>query len=118
MSLVSSRLALTQRCVIERDQNAGTLDNGAVQPPDWQTNLDDVPCRAWMSEAQEQIADGVTIVPSATVRVLVTADTDVTEADRIASITYRGETALDGPLQVRAVLRRRTHIELVCQRVG
>lgn len=118
MSLVSSRLALIHRCTIERDVNAGSLDDGAVQPADWQPHLTDLPCRSWVVQGQEQVADGATIVPAASVRVIVPAATDVAEGDRVASVTYRGGTAQDGPLGVRAVLRRGGHTELVCQRVG
>jgi hypothetical protein len=118
MSLVATRANLTHRCTIERDQNAGTLDEGAVQAADWQAHLTDLRCRAWMSTGDEQIADGTTIVQAASVRVIVPAGTDVTDADRVASVTYRGETYVAGPLGVRAVLRRKDHTELVCQRVG
>jgi len=109
---------MLDRCTLERDQNAGTLDDGAVQPADWQTLAEDVPCRAWVTRGNEEIADGVTIVPATTFHVLVSASTDITEADRVASITFYGETSQAGPLEVRAVLRRRNHIELVCTKVG
>lgn len=109
---------MLDRCTFERDENDGTLDDGAVKPADWQEHLTDVPCRAWVTQGTEVIAEGVTVVPDATFHIAVSADTDVTEADRVASITFYGETSQDGPLGVRALLRRRNHIEIVCTKVG
>jgi hypothetical protein len=118
VSLTKPAFRLLDRCTFERDQNDGTLDDGAVKAADWQTHLEDVPCRAWVTQGDEQVADGVSVVPAATFHIAVSADTDVTEGDRVASVTYYGETSQDGPLGVRALLRRRNHIELVCTKVG
>lgn len=118
MSLTSPAFRMLDRCTFERDENAGTLDDGAVEAADWQEHLSDVPCRAWVTRGDEEVADGVTVVPATTFHIAVSVDTDVTEADRVASITFFGETSQDGPLGVRAVLRRRNHIELICTKIG
>ena len=45
--------------------------------------------------------------------------TDVTANDRIASVTYLGQTIIDGPVDIRAVLPRPgDHLELVLVQVG
>jgi hypothetical protein len=118
VSLVSTRLALTQRCTIERDANAATAGAwGTPSAPDWQSHITDVPCRVWATTGSETVANGTTVTPVEDVRVIVPLGTDVTDADRIASVTYRGGTAQDGPLGIRAMLARRDHLELVLVKV-
>jgi hypothetical protein len=118
MSLVGSRVALTQRCTIDRDANAATTGAwGTPSSPDWQPHLTDVPCRAWASSGRENVADGTTVTPVEDARVIVPLGTDVTDADRIASVTFRGGTAQDGPLGIRAVLARSSYLELVLVKV-
>lgn len=116
MSLVASRLALRQRCTIERDM--AVTDDAWGQPgtPDWQVHLTDVPCRAWADAGREQ-TDEQRIAVVVDRRVIVPAGTDVTERDRLASVTERGSEFFDGPMAIEAVLRRRDHLELVVERV-
>lgn len=114
MSLIATGVSLTQRCTIERDQSASSDDGwGNPTVPDWQTHLSDVPCLAWAEDGREVIEGSATVEPVQTVHLVLSADTDVTERDRVATVTYRGGTAQDGPLAVRALLRRPDHIELV-----
>jgi hypothetical protein len=115
MSLVASRVNLTHRCVIERDVNAGDTDDGwgNPSPPDWRTHLVAQPCRVWATVGQEVVANTTTVVPVEDVRLIVPLGTDVTEADRVAAVTDRGAIVQVGPLQIRAVLARQDHLELV-----
>lgn len=46
-------------------------------------------------------------------RLLVPLGTDVVATDRVSAVTRRGVTVVDGPVGIRAVLPRRTHLELV-----
>lgn len=119
MSLVGSRLSLIHRCTTERDDNADT-DNGWNNPqtPDWQENLSDLPCRFWADAGREVIESTTTVVPIEDMRMIVPLDTDVTTSDRIASVTYRGDTIQAGPLGIRAILPRRDHLELVLVKVS
>lgn len=113
MSLTSSRVSLVHRCTIERDANAGTTDAwGNPLPPDWQTHLADVQCWAWEVAGREPVDPDRTIVVRDR-RLRVPADTDVTERDRIATVTHRGTVLLAGPLGIEAVLRHGDHLELV-----
>jgi hypothetical protein len=116
MSLASTRLSLTHLCTVER-QATVTADGRGHTAGDWATHLSDVPCRFWTPDGGEVLIEGATIAALATSRLLVALGTDVTEADRITSITYRGGTVQDGPLGVRAVLWRTDHLELVLEKV-
>lgn len=117
MSVVSSRASLTSLCRVERDQNAGASDSGwgNQSASNWQTHLDDLPCRYWQDTGRE-IVDRQTFTEADDIRLIVAADTDVTAADRVAWVTDRGFTVLDGPLAIRGVIRNRDHIELVLAR--
>jgi len=119
MSLVGSRLSLTHRCTIERSANAASLDEwGTPDPADWQPHLSDQPCRAWATAGREAVTDTTTVVVIEDVRLILPLGTDVTEQDRIASVTYRGQTTQDGPLGIRAVLVNADHIELLLVKVA
>jgi hypothetical protein len=102
-----------------RDANADTDDgSGNPQPPDWQPNLEDLPCRAWASAGRETVTDTTTVVVVEDLRLIVSLGTDVTEADRVASVTFRGQPTQAGPLGIRAVLTHQDHIELVLVKVS
>ena len=117
MSLISARVNLTHRTRIERDQNAGTLnDAGAVHAPDWQANADLTRCRFWVNTGRE-ILDATTSVVDEDMRMIVPADTDVTEQDRLAGVCYRGQFIAAGPIGIRAVVRRKDHLELFLVRI-
>lgn len=115
MSLVSSRIGLRHRCTIQRD--AAAADSwGGTATPDWQDSATNVPCRA-VEEAGREPVDKDRTVVILDRRLLVPLGTDVTERDRISSITERGTDLLDGPVNIEAVLTRRTHLELLLQKV-
>lgn len=113
MSLVSSRLSLIHRCTVERNVNAGS-DDGWTNPlpPAWEEHIAELACRAWTAGRDTTTSQG-TLAVVLEVHMLAPLGTDVTDADRVASISYRGETIQDGPLAVRAVLGRRDHLELI-----
>ena len=116
MSLVATRVSLIQRCTIERDQAAVDTAWGQPGNPDWQEHLADVPCRVWVEAGREPVDVDRTAAFNDR-RIMVPVATDVTERDRIAQVSERGAVILDGPMGIEAVLRRRTHLELVVQRV-
>lgn len=118
MSLVSTRLSLTQRLSTERDQGAGAVDDwGGSGGPDWQAHLTDVPCRVWTMAAREPVDDEKTVVIEDR-RATVPLGTDVTEADRVAQVTDRtGAVIFPGPIGVEGVLRFDDHLELLLERV-
>lgn len=113
MSTTATRLSLTHRCTIERDANAATTNaRGNPNPPDWQPAATNVACRYYVTAGRER-AENISTVVVEDMRLLVTKDTDVTERDRIGDITDRGTVVVDGPVSIRAILRRRDFLELV-----
>lgn len=116
MSLVTSRVGLRHRCTIERNAGGSEDDWGNPQADDWQTHLDDVPCRAWTNAAREPIDDETQVVLEDR-RLTLTLGTDVTEHDRIASVTSGGTEIFPGPMDIDGVLRFTDHIELILQEI-
>jgi head-tail adaptor len=118
VSLIGSRVGLRYLCAIARDANAGASDAWGGSPtPNWQP-LATVPCNAWTGGGRELVeADRTAVVEDR--RVSVPLGTDVTEADRVASVTARfgGAVVFEGPMNVEAVLRYDDHLELVLGRV-
>lgn len=125
MSLISSGLALTHLVTIERNAGADGGD-GWGKGTDWQPHLVDVPCRAWdnsFSRRGNEIVEGTNVVVIENLRIIVPADTDVAESDRVANVTTGdGSTLVDGPVDIRAVIPRRGvlggYIELMLVRIG
>ena len=117
MSLLSSRVGLRYLCSIERDANAGGSDAwGGPPAPDWQP-LASVRCNAWTSAGRELVeADRTAVIVDR--RVSVPLGTDITEADRVVSVTTRsGALVFEGPMNVSAVVRFEDHVELSLERV-
>lgn len=119
MSLIGSRVNMTSTCTIERDANAGIPNNwGNQTTPNWQPHLIDVPCRAWAEAGRETVTNSTTVVVVEDARLIVPLGTDVTEQDRVASVSFRGATTMAGPLGIRAVLTHQDHIEIVLVKVA
>lgn len=117
MTLLANRLAYL--CTIERNANSGSPDPwGNPVAPDWEPILIDQPCVLWTTAGREVVSDTTTVVVVEDMRLLLPAATDVTAADRVVSVTYRGGMVQDGPLGIRAVLVHRDHIELVLVEVA
>lgn len=95
---------------------ADTDEWGQPGSPDWQQHLGNVPCRAVQEAGREPVDSNRTVVVL-DMRILLPLGTDVTERDRVASVTERGSQLFEGPLAIEAVLTRRTHLELVLQRI-
>jgi hypothetical protein len=116
MSLSSSRVGYRHRCVIERN-GAGTDAWGDSNSPGWATHLSAVPCRAWTNGGTEPVNDERTAVVEDR-RISLVIGTDVTERDRIASVTDQGgNTIFEGPMTIEAVLRHTDHLEVLVERV-
>lgn len=116
MTLTNVRLTFTQRCTIQRDTVAPGDPWDASDIPAWDDIAEDVPCRAWENAAREPIdADRtVTVIDR---RVMVPADTDVTERDRVGDVTDRGTVVFPGPMNVEGVIRWPDFLELVVQEI-
>lgn len=118
MSLLTTRIGFDQRCTIQRDAAATDPAWGTPGAPDWQNHLVDVPCRARDEGGREpEPVDDTRTAVFLGRRIMVPLGTDVTEADRVSAVTHRGQTVMDGPMGVEAVLVRRTHLELMVERI-
>jgi hypothetical protein len=113
---------MRHRATIERDGAAGTNDWGDKPSPAWKAHLEDLACKAWYKPklaTREEIADGTKTVNKGEWIVIVPLGTDVTAADRIASITDRqGNTILAGPLDIKGIGQRLDHIVVTVEAVS
>lgn len=111
MSLVGSRVSMRDRCLIERAATS-TGSWNVPGPPTWSAHVSGVPCRVFAKDGRER-TDAETNVVVEDMRLLVPLGTDVTASDRVGLVTRRGATVVAGPVGIRAVLPRATHLELV-----
>lgn len=116
MSQYSIQLALVHSCTIQRDASTPN-PHGGPGTPDWQDHLTDVPCKLWTLTGMEQTTAQTWVVDQGQ-RLIVPHGTDVTEADRIGDISYRGTVICPGPTSIRAVVYRQDHLELFLVRIS
>lgn len=114
MSLVTSRISLIHRCTILR--NEGSANAWGELSASWEAHLENLPCRVWTTAGREPVDQDrtATFVDR---RITLPLGTDVTEQDMVESVTFRGDTIMDGPMGIEAVLRYADHIELVVERI-
>jgi hypothetical protein len=94
MSLVSSRLSLTHLCTVERDVNQHHERVGNPAAPNWQPLATERACASSGRPPAASDVDGDTFAAVEDMRLIVPADTDVTERDRIGDVTDRGAVTL------------------------
>jgi len=105
---------MTHRCTIERDgtRGTGTDPYGNDPAPSWATHLSGLVCRFWF-DSGSTVIDGDKAVEVTKRMLIVPAGTDVTEDDRVVSVTDRlGEVLADGPMRIDSVGHRQGHIVL------
>lgn len=117
MSLMSIRLALIHRCTIQRNTNSTPGDWGGDGPATFEDNLTDLRCRLGTTGGRERVEDA-TFVAVEDMRLIVEVGTDVTTEDIISEVTFRGETIMEGPVSIRAVLPHQDHLELLLEKVS
>ncbi len=107
---MSARGAMIQRATIQRDTATSTDDWGGSVAPTFTDHLISVPCRAWF-QAGREVIDGDKTAVVEDRRIIFPKDTDVTEADRVTSVTNRkGIEILPGPMVIESVGLRQDHI--------
>lgn len=119
MGLTANRLALTHLTTTLRNE-ASTGEDGWAGEPDWHVNLTDQPCYGWTTADNSATDERVTtasVIVKEDRRMIVPLGTDITEADQVLDITYRGATILEGPMGVQAVLAYVDHLEVVLRRI-
>lgn len=114
---MTARSRMTQRALVERDTQTESSDSGNPLAPEWEVYLEELPCWLYSSAGREAVDENRTAVVE-DIRLMVPMRTDVTERDRINGITDRlGATVLDGICNIRSVLFKRDHMELLLTRV-
>lgn len=108
---------MTMRATVERDGATGTDGFGQPNAPAWATHLAALPCYAW-ARSETEIVDGSKIAVVGYHTMLVPAETDILETDRITSIKDRAGTVLVGnTMRIASVLRRSGHLALTLEEV-
>lgn len=93
MTALGSRVTMTHRCTIQRltgDANSWGADVS------WEDHLTDQPCRAWETSSKLSDRPGE-IVDVMSRKIALPSGTDITTADRVGNVTYRGTVIFDGP---------------------
>lgn len=92
------------RCDVERN-TAAADDWGAPGAPGWASHLTDKACYAWIHTGREVLSGLVVVVTE--LHIMFPLHTDVTEKDRIVSVTDRqGNELYPGPMNIKNVERR------------
>ena len=107
---------MVHRAVIQRDGSSGVSAWNTPPAPTWKAHLT-VKCFAWSKTGREMIDEDKTVVIE-DIRAIMPLGTDVTEKDRILSITDRQSSAIfGGPLGIDAVQRHGSHLEVTLQKL-
>lgn len=113
MSLALARRRMRHRCTIQRNASRGTSTNpwGADDTADWQSHLTNLPCWFWQEgRGSRTVMDSDKVVEISVKRVMVPLDADVTEDDRVLSVTDRlGATVATGPMRIDVVRVTKDH---------
>lgn len=117
MSLASTRLQLIHEATVLRDTEGSGSTSWGKESPQWTTHIAALPCRVWTSTGRQAV-DQVTTVVVEDMRLICPIGTDITAADRIEQITYRGDAIVPGPVGIRAVMQHKDHLELVLVQLG
>ena len=107
------------RATIQRDASQGGAENswGHSDDPDWQTHLENVPCRVWF-DSEREVTDGSKTTAVEDRRAIMPLGTDVTEGRRLLSVTDRRGTELfAGPIRIESVGRRQDHLALMLEAI-
>lgn len=112
---MGARSTMKHRATIERDANATADDGewGQKPDPDWQDHITKLACHVWYEAGREVVGTDNAVVEG--LRMIVPLGTDVTEADRVSTVTDRQENELQAfnfPARIESVGSRADH--LVC----
>lgn len=109
-------LSLVHLATIQRANTATDAFNDVAETG-WEDHLADLPCLLYSRTANE-IVDRETVVALEQLKMILPRGTDVTEADRVTAVTSRGDSILSATAQIRAVVHREDHLELVLERIS
>lgn len=116
MSLVSTRVGMRFICYIEREVPGANDAWGGTPVPTWAASST-VMCSAWSSSVREAVSTDRTVVVEDN-KVSVPLGTDVTEKDRVLSVTTStGAPFFSGPMGISSVTAHVDHLELSLERL-
>ncbi len=116
MSLASTRVGMRFICYIEREVVGAEDAWGGTPVPTWAPSST-VRCSAWSSAVREAVSTDRTVVVEDNM-VSVPLGTDVTENDRVSSVTTAtGAPYFLGPMGISSVTRYSDHMELSLERL-
>ena len=119
---MTARSRMTQRAYVERYSPGADDDSGNPTPGSWAPlGAERIPVWLYGSVEREAVTPDAEAV-IADLRAMVPLAADITESDRLggaeaAIVDRRGTVIEPGPLDVDAVLRKRTHLQLTLSRV-
>lgn len=109
---------MTQRALVQRHTSPGNDDYDNPLPATWATHVEALPCWLHASTEREAVTDESTAVVT-DLKAMVPLSADITEQDRIASITdRRGVVIESGILGIETILNQRSHKALTLSRVS
>jgi hypothetical protein len=104
---------MTHRCTVQRNTSYGGGSDSWNQdaPAVWTNLATEVPCYYWYDEQSPGLVrDGDKVVPVTRRRMIVPLGQDITEHDRVLSVTdVLGNELADGPMAITHVGNRKDH---------
>ena len=107
------------RCVTQRNATTTEDDYGQTATPDWEDYLTDLPCFVWYTKGaarKTRTEDKITMTLDLA-KMICPLDTDITAADRIASVMDRKYEELFGAFSIDSIHRRKDHYDLTLTEV-
>lgn len=106
---------MTMRALVERNNQANPDGYGHPDAPNWVQHIASLAC--WLyTQAKQEVIDAEKNAVVEDIRMLVPRGTDITEQDRINGVVDRRGTSIRaGIMSIRAVINRRSHLELVLE---
>lgn len=105
------------RATVQRDTVTGRDAFGLENAPSFTAHLASLPCWVW-TKTERESSDGNSTTVVAAHKMMVPLGTDIIEEDQVTAIkNRRAASIIENPMRIRAVIRRRTHIECWLQEV-
>lgn len=112
-----ARTQMTMRALVQRNGTSTTDSYGHPEAASWSTHIAAQACRVW-SRTRREVVDGEKTALVEQIRCAMPLDADVTEDDRIFSVSDRQGTVLwSGPLRIDAIQHKHTHLEMDLRRI-
>lgn len=117
---MGARQRMTMRCTIQRNESIGVDGYGNPAAPEWHDHLLSLACYVWYDrgKARKTKHEDKTSITLNLAHMICPMDTDITNDDRITTITDRKYIELFGAFTIDSAIKRRDHIELILEEIG